>query len=135
MLLNCDRNRNNGPRFFPSGKRLAPYFCRRFSASAVSRPLRGSVVRRFANSATEIACQATSSALSAFAPMLLLRSIVDKRYHRTRNFADAVRFARRLLTPVATPVSPHGDGTGPSKFSDYTKCGLVVAMRWLFVAT
>jgi len=41
----------------------------------------------------------------------------------------------RLLTPVATPVSPHGDWTGRSKFSDYTKCGLVIAMRWLFVAT
>ena len=26
MLLNCDRNRMNAPRFVPSGNRLDPYF-------------------------------------------------------------------------------------------------------------
>src|SRR5215467_11431264 len=66
----------NGPRFFPSGKRLGPYFCRRFAASAASRPFPVSVIRRFAASSTDIACQATSSAVVAFAAalMLVLRS-------------------------------------------------------------
>ena len=34
MLLNWARNRMNGPRFLPSGRRLGPYFWSRVEASA-----------------------------------------------------------------------------------------------------
>src|SRR4029077_2049752 len=72
MLLNCDRNRMNGPRFLPSGSRFGPYFCRRFAASAASKPLPASVLRRFATSSTAIPCQAMASAVGlAFAAGLI----------------------------------------------------------------
>src|SRR5262245_25444942 len=72
MLLNCDRSRMSGPRFLPSGNRLGPYFCRRFAASDTSRPFPVSVVRRFAASSADIACQAPSSTVLALAAVLML---------------------------------------------------------------
>src|SRR5215471_8040712 len=72
MLLNCDRNRMNGPRLLPSGKRLGPYFCRRFAASREARPFPMSVARRFTTSSTATACQVIPSAVeSAFAVALI----------------------------------------------------------------
>src|SRR6516165_6893235 len=72
MLLNWDRNRMNGPRFLPSGKRLGPYFCRRVDASLAARPFPLSVVSRFTTSSTDSACQAIPSAVeSAFAVALI----------------------------------------------------------------
>src|SRR5215470_14241539 len=87
MLLNWDRNRMNGPRFLPSGKRLGPYFCRRVDASLAARPFPTSAVSRFTTSSTDIACQgATSLAAFAFAAVLMfvLRSLprtVGSQYH------------------------------------------------------
>src|ERR1700761_9087108 len=79
MLLNCERNLANGPRFLPSGKRLGPYFCNRAAASAGSRPFAESVVSRPTTSSGSIACQATTSlsGLVAFAavPMLMLHEV------------------------------------------------------------
>src|SRR6516225_7174968 len=61
MLLNCDRNRMNGPRFLPSGNRFGPYFCRRLAASPASRPFLVLVLSRFITSSAVIACQVDTS--------------------------------------------------------------------------
>src|SRR5262245_7968774 len=58
MLLSCDRKRMSGPRFFPAGRRLGPYFCRRLAASPASRPFMVLVLSRFTTSSAARACQA-----------------------------------------------------------------------------
>src|ERR1700733_6321317 len=62
MLLNCDRNRMNGPRFVPSGNRLDPYFCSRLATSPASRPFAALVLSRFMTSSVVMACQVWSLA-------------------------------------------------------------------------
>ena len=61
MLLNCDRNRMNGPRFVPSGNRLDPYLFSRLATSPSSRPLFASVLIRFITSSAVMACQGDTS--------------------------------------------------------------------------
>src|SRR6266478_3433787 len=118
MLLNCDRNRMNGPRFLPSGSRFGPYFCRRFAASAASKPLPASVVRRFATSSTAIPCQAMASAVGlAFAAVLIgvLREALVLVVPRIRAPSDHVqsvancRRASRTTRRRALQSSPHRD--------------------------
>jgi len=61
MLLNCDRNRMNGPRLVPSGNRLDPYFCSRLATSPASRPFLALVLSRFMTSSVVMACQVETS--------------------------------------------------------------------------
>src|SRR5215469_8802850 len=61
MLLSWARNRISGPRCFPSGSRLGPYWERRRDASAVSNPVAGSVRSRPTTSSAGTACQAMVS--------------------------------------------------------------------------
>src|SRR5262245_17062544 len=66
MLLSWDRKRSSGPRFFPCGRRLGPYCCRRDEASAASSPA-SLVPRRFRTSSVERACQAFAAAVEELA--------------------------------------------------------------------
>jgi len=71
MLLNWDRNRMNGPRFLPSGKRFGPYFCSWLEASPAPRPFSISVVRRLTTWSTVMVCQVIPSAVGlAFALLI-----------------------------------------------------------------
>ena len=67
----------NGPRFLPSGSRFGPYFCRRFAASAASRPFPVSVASRSTTSSTAMACQAVVSA-AGFAFTVLLIGVLRR---------------------------------------------------------
>src|SRR5215468_8705809 len=71
MLLNWARNRMNGPRFLPSGRRFGPYFWSRAEASAVSSPFSLSVVSRLTTSPSDIACHAAASFLAFVASIML----------------------------------------------------------------
>src|SRR6516165_6411148 len=89
MLLNWARNRTNGPRFLPSGKRFGPYFCSRLEASPASRPFSISVVRRLTTWSTAIVCQVTSSAVGLAFVLLI----------------DLFRQAGSSLTATAHPAT------------------------------
>src|SRR5262249_19889024 len=57
-LLNWAKNRINGPRFLPSGKRFGPYVFKRFEASTASRPFPATVASCRKTSSRDTACQA-----------------------------------------------------------------------------
>src|ERR1700748_796974 len=61
MLWNWETNLANGPRFFPSGRRLGPYFWRRAEASDGSSPFSALVASRSTTSVRDRACQAAVS--------------------------------------------------------------------------
>src|SRR5262249_9583342 len=57
MLLNCMRNRMNGPRLRPSGNLLGPYVSSRLSTSEKERPDCRLLSKRRSTSSAAIACQ------------------------------------------------------------------------------
>ena len=85
MLLNCDRNRMNGPRFVPSGNRLDPYSCSRLATSPASRPFVALVLSCLMTSSAVMACHVDTSladltfeaASMAISPLLFPGSFCD----------------------------------------------------------
>jgi hypothetical protein len=56
--LNWAKNRINGPRFLPSGKRFSPCVFNRFEASTASRPFAALAASCLKTSSIDIACEA-----------------------------------------------------------------------------
>src|SRR5262245_5992666 len=106
----------SGPRFFPSGNRLGPYFCRRFAASPASRPFCVWVARRFATSSTRMACQAaTSFGVLAFDAvlMLMLRPLLKFASPPLSTEFNWCNFARIRFARVG-----HACGLAPTTFEN-----------------
>src|SRR5262249_44639091 len=101
MLLNWARNRMNGPRFLPSGRRFGPYFRSRAEASTASSPFSSLVASCFTTSSADIACHvaATLSVLSLIATLMaLLRWIISS---LSRTSANPRRIITRRLLIMA----------------------------------